>query len=247
MENVCNIHADVGGHWMAQKDLFKKCGKRGMDRLLKRDGDIYRDHEHIRLLSELFDDAQTVLMRTLDAREPLSVICHGNWNRDTLLFQYDENRRPFDATAIDYSTLHYGSPALDLSLFLYMSTTQAVREAHWDDLLDAYCVALAASVPPGVRVPCRAEIDAELDEVAVNGLATASFILPFKMRNRSDQTLESLMTSDDPIEYFLALGGEVATEHLADVVKHFVDMGYAGRCGHSSNPVENTNPKCLSA
>jgi len=119
-----------------------------MDRLLKRDGDRYRNYEHIRRLGELFDDAQTMLMRALDAREPLSVICHGGWNRDTLLFQYDEHRRPFDATAIDYSTLHYGSPALDLSSFLYMSTTQPVREAHWDDLLDAYCVALAGSVRP---------------------------------------------------------------------------------------------------
>lgn len=208
-----------------------------MDRLLKRDGDRYRNHEHIRRLDEMFNNAQTVLMRALDAREPLSVICHGNWNRDTLLFQYDEHRRPFDATAIDYSTLHYGSPALDLSSFLYMSTTQQVREAHWDDLLDTYCVALAGSVPPGVRVPCRSEIDAELDEVAVNGLATASFILPFALCDRSDLTLESLMTSDDPVDYFLALGGDEATEYLADIVKHFVDVGYAGRCGHSFNPV----------
>lgn len=243
LENVRNIQIDENGHWMAQDDLFKKCGKRGMDRLLKRDGDRYRDHAHIRRLNELFDDAENVLMQSLNVREPLSVICHGDWHRQTLLFQYDEHRRPFDATSIDFSMLHYGSPALDLSLFLYMSTTQRVREAHWDDLLDTYCAALAASVPPGVRVPCRAEIDAEMAKTAINGLAKASFALPFMLRDRSD-ALDSLATSDDPVDYFLALGGDMATECLADIVMHLADMGYtdAGRGGHS-DLAENTDSK----
>ncbi|CAI6343935.1 unnamed protein product [Macrosiphum euphorbiae] len=48
--------------------------------------------------------------------------------------------------SVDFSTLHYGSPALNLSSFLYISTTQRMRESHWDHLLDTYCAALAASV-----------------------------------------------------------------------------------------------------
>lgn len=226
---------------MAQSQVFKKCGRRGVNRLLERDGDKYRDHVLIRHLNELFDDPEKMLMRTLKAQEPLSVICHGNCYRNTFLFQYDENGRPSDALAMDFSTIHYGSPALDLSSFLYMTTTQQVRELHWDDLLDTYCSALAASVQPDVRVPGRAEIDAEMAENAINALGKVSFCLPFLLHDRSD-TLDSLMTSDDPLDYFLGLGGDMATEYLADMVQHFVDMGYIDvKSEVLSNSVKNSN------
>lgn len=241
LENVQSIQFDANGHWMSQNDIFKKCGKRGVNRLLERDRDRYQDHVQIHLLNELFDDADKTLMQTLKAQEPLSVICHGDYHRNTLLFQYDENGCPSDAITIDFSTLHYGSPALDLSSFLYMSTTQRMRESHWDDLLDTYCAALAASVLPGVRVPDRTEIDAEMAATAVNGFAKATFCLPFMFRYRSD-TLDSLATSDDPMDYFLDLGGDMATECLADMVQHFIDMGYTDvRRDVNSNHVKDEN------
>ncbi|XP_022176938.1 uncharacterized protein LOC111038227 isoform X2 [Myzus persicae] len=240
LKNVHSIHLDGNGHWMSQHDIFKKCGKRGVDRLLERDGDKYRDHARIRRLNELLDDPDKTLMQTLHAREPLSVICHGDYHRNTLLFQYDDHGRPFDAIAIDFSTIHYGSPALDLSSFLYISTTQRMRELHWDDLLDIYCGALAKSVLPGVLVPSRAEIDAEVAEIAINAFAKASFYLPFMLCDTGSNSLDTLATSDDPVDYFLALGGDMATECIADMVQHFVSMGYTDVSrGDRSNPVKN--------
>ncbi|XP_022176942.1 uncharacterized protein LOC111038229 isoform X2 [Myzus persicae] len=225
MAGIKNTLFAGNGHWMAQNGLLKKCGRRGVERLLERNGNRYRDHPHLRLLNELFDDAENTLIQTMAAREPLSVICHCDYHRDTLMFQYDECGRPFDALTIDFFMLHYGSPALDLSSFLYMSTTQRMRETHWHDFMDTYCATLAASVPPGVHVPGRAEIDAEMAATAIYGLARASFCLPFMLRVRSDE-LDSLAMSDDPVDYFLALGGDLATECLADIVQHLVDMGY---------------------
>jgi len=204
---------------------LKILGQRGVNRLLERDGDRYRDHVHMRRLNDLLDDAENTIVRILSRREPLSVICHLDYNRDTLMFQYDERGCPFDALPTDFFMLHYGSPALDLSSFLYTSSSQRVREKHWDDLLDTYCTALAASVPPGVYVAGRPEIDAELAATAVNGFAKALTFLPYFLRSRSDE-LDSLMTRDDPVEYFLALGGDLATECLADIVQHLVDMSY---------------------
>ncbi|XP_022176935.1 uncharacterized protein LOC111038226 isoform X2 [Myzus persicae] len=242
VENVHKVQIESNDQWMAQSEFIKKCGKRGLGRLLERDADKYRDHVHIRLMNELLGDADKTFIQTLEAREPLSVVCQGDYLRYTLLFLYDEHGHPSDATSVDFGTVHYGSPALDLSSFLYMSTTQQMREAHWDDLLDAYCAALANAVQPGVRVPDRAEIDAEMAATAVNGFAKASFTLPFMLHDRSD-SLDSLATSDDPADYFLALGGDVATECLADMVQHFVDMGYPDvrRDLVHSNPVENPN------
>ncbi|XP_022176945.1 uncharacterized protein LOC111038231 [Myzus persicae] len=221
----CIKEVQFNGQLMSQNNLLKSFGQRGMKLLLERDGDRYRDHVHMRRLNELFDDAKNTMMQTLKVREPFSVICHLDYHRDTLMFQYDECGRPFDALTIDFTMPHYGSPALDLSSFLYTSTAQQMRESHWDDLLDIYCSTLAKCVPPGVRVPNRAEIDAEMAATAINGLAKAFTGVPYFLRSRTDE-LDMLMTSDDPMDYFLALGGDVATECLADTVQHLVDMGY---------------------
>jgi len=83
---------------------------------------------------------------------------------------------------------------------------QRMRESHWDHLLDTYCAALAASVLPSARVPNRAEIDADMAATAVNGFAKATFCVPFMLRDRSD-TLDSLVTSEDLLDYFLEMGG----------------------------------------
>jgi len=61
---------------------------------------------------------------------------------------------------------------------------------------------------------------------AIFGFAEASLILPYKLRENSDSLLGTVATSDDPVEYFLALGGDVGTDRLADLVQHMVDMAY---------------------
>jgi len=181
-------------------------------------------------LNKLFDDATDTLQRAFCAHEPLSVLCHGEYSRGSVMFQYDDCGRPFDALIMDFFETRYGSPALDLSLFLYTTTTQQVRETHWNDLLDTYWATLAAAVPPGVRFPDRAELDAEMAAFAIVGFVGASVILPYKMRDNSDSLLDSVVTSDDPIDYFLVLGGNAGTECLADLVQHMVDMEYTQLC-----------------
>jgi len=230
MADVQDLQFDGNDHWMAQNDMLKRMGKRGVDRLLERDGGRYRDHEQLRRLNKLFDDATDTLRRALGAHEPLSVLCHGDYSRGSVMFQYDDCGRPSDALVMDFFELRYGSPALDLSLFLYTTTTQQVRETHWDNLLDAYWAALTAAVPPGVRFPDRAELDAEMATSAIVGFVGASFILSYKLRDNSDPLLDSMVTSEDPVDYFLVLGGDVGTECLADLVQHMVDMAYTQPC-----------------
>jgi len=228
--DVKDLQLDGNDHWMTKNDLLKRMGKRGVDRLLERDGGRYRDHEQLRRLNKLFDDSTNTLRRALGAHEPLSVLCHGEYCRGNVMFQYDDRGRPFDALIMDFFESRYGSPALDLSLFLYTTTTRQVREMHWDDLLDAYWAALNAAVPPGVRFPDRAELDAEMATCAIGGFLGASFILPCMLRDNSDSFLDSVATSDDPVDYFLVLGGDACTECLADLVQHMVDMAYTQPC-----------------
>ncbi|XP_026809059.1 uncharacterized protein LOC113551174 [Rhopalosiphum maidis] len=228
--DVQDTQSDANGHWIAQNDLLKRIGKRGVDRLLKRSGERYRDNAQLRRLNRLFDDAAGTLRTGSDGREPLSVLCHGDYCRASMMFQYDESGLPFDALIMDFFDVHYGSPALDLSLFLYTAASQRTRRTCLDELLDAYCAALAAAVPPAVRVPDRAELDAEMATCAIVGFARASFILCYRLRDNSDPSLDSVATSDDPVDYFLALGGDAGTDCIADLVQHLIDMAYTQPC-----------------
>uniref|UniRef100_A0A2S2NBD3 CHK kinase-like domain-containing protein n=1 Tax=Schizaphis graminum TaxID=13262 RepID=A0A2S2NBD3_SCHGA len=214
---------DVNGQWILKNNALKKLGKRGVDRLIERSGDLYRDNEHLRRFNELIDDGNNTLRRALHHREPLSVVCHGDFNRNNVLFKYDDSGLPVDVLLFDFGTPRYGSPALDISFFLYMNTTKNMRESHWDDLLNEYCATLAKSVPSVVCVPDRAQLDSEMAACAIFGFAHASFFLPCQI---DPSPIDSVSDDEKVIELLLQRGGDKGTDVVADQVQHIVDMGY---------------------
>jgi len=216
---------DTDGRWKFESDnALPRFGKRGVDRLLQRGGDVYRNNEHLRRFNVLVDDGINSLKRTMIPREPLAVVCHGDFNRNNLLFRYDEAGLPVDVLLFDFGTPNYGSPALDLSFFVYMNTTQELRKSRWDDLLNVYCNTLAETVPSGVRVPNRAELDSEMAASAFFGFAHASFFLPFQLK--PGNTLNDELDDEAKVEWFLQVGGDIGTDLVADMVQHIVDMKY---------------------
>jgi len=215
---------DEDGTWRFKKDSLIRFSKRGVDRLLERSGDLYRDNEYLRRFNELIIDGDNSLRNTVVPREPFSVVCHGDFNRNNILFRYDETGRPVDVLLFDFGTPRYGSPALDISFFLYMNTTQNLRESRWDDLLNAYCLTLKEFVPPGVRVPNRAELDFEMAACTLFGFSHASFFVPHQFD--PDNTLKEGMSDEEILEWLLQLGGDAGTDLVADMVQHIVDMKY---------------------
>jgi len=179
--DIRDTQFDADGQWIFNNNALRRFGKRGVDQLLERSGDLYRENEHLRRFNEIIGDGNNSLKRTLIPREPFSVVCHGDFNRNNVLFRYDEAGLPADVLLFDFGTPRYGSPALDLSFFLYMNTTQSLRESRLDDLLNAYCLTLAESVPFGVRVPNKAELDSEMSKCALYGFAHALFFLPHQL------------------------------------------------------------------
>lgn len=45
---------------------------------------------------------------------------------------------PESVCLLDWQLARYASPVTDLLMFLYISTDQSVRAAHWDQLMRAY-------------------------------------------------------------------------------------------------------------
>ncbi|KAF0773808.1 CHK domain-containing protein [Aphis craccivora] len=222
--NLRETQFDEDGHWIFKKDAFRRFGKRGIDRLLERNGDLYRDNEHLRRFNKIIDNVDISLKRVFEPQEPFSVVCHGDFNVNNVLFRYDKTGLPIDVLLFDFGTPRYGSPALDISFLLYMNTTQDLREKHWDDLLNEYCLTLAKSVPSGVRVPNRIEMDSEIARCAFYGFANASFFLPHQLE--LNVIYDEDMTEEETIQWLLKLGGDIGTERVADMVQHIVDMKY---------------------
>ncbi|VVC43035.1 Protein of unknown function DUF227,CHK kinase-like,Protein kinase-like domain [Cinara cedri] len=217
--DVRDTQWDSDGRWLVDGNTLETFGKPGVDRLLERDrggdGNVHRDSESLRRFNELIADGDDSLRRALEPREPLSVLCHGDFNRNNMLFRYDDRSgRPTDVLLFDLGTPRYGSPALDLAFVLYMNTSQQLRERRWDELLDVYCAALAAAVPTGVRVPTRAELDGEMVASALFGVAHVSFFMPYQVKK---------IAGAGPSK----CDGDAGTEYLADVVQHFIGAGYA--------------------
>ncbi|XP_027847192.2 uncharacterized protein LOC114127210 [Aphis gossypii] len=221
--NIRDTQFDDNGEWLLKNNSLKRFATRGINRLLERSGDLYRDNEHLQRFQKLIDDGDNLLRRTLKPREPFSVVCHGDFNRNNMFFRYDEAGIPVDVLLFDFGTSRYGSPALDLSFFLYMNTTQDMRERRWDDLLNEYCSVLAKSVPSGVLVSNRAKLDSEMAACAIFGFAHASFFLPCQIQPSS---INPDLDNEVRIKMMLQRGGDYGTEIVADLVQHIVDMGY---------------------
>lgn len=73
-----------------------------------------------------------------DATGPLAVICHGDFLRNNIAFQYDDHGLATDAILFDLQNVRYGSPMLDLCAFMAISTGYEVRQKHFDEIFRTY-------------------------------------------------------------------------------------------------------------
>lgn len=79
-------------------------------------------------------------MEIVKPREPLATICHGDYLRNNIAFQYDINEphAPVKAMLFDFQTLRYSSPMLDLATFLANSTGTDIRSTHFSFIFKTY-------------------------------------------------------------------------------------------------------------
>lgn len=76
-------------------------------------------------------------------REPLAIICHGDYLRNNIAFKYDApGGLATDAMFFDFQTICYASPMLDFSVFLANSISHDIRQRHFDEIFQTYYDAL---------------------------------------------------------------------------------------------------------
>ncbi|XP_075231772.1 uncharacterized protein LOC142330418 [Lycorma delicatula] len=199
------------------KDMFKLCGSRGVLPLIE------ANHSE-NLLKEFlrnYEDPVKFLNALAAPEEPEAVVCHGDFCRNNVFFRYGKDGRPDGVKLFDFQIAMYASPATELAFFLYMNTSQELRNKHWDDLLNAYKDGVK-SVVPNMNVP-----EPNFKKFAAYGYIICSYFLPFMMDNEG-VVLEELiaLNPQEQARIFSSIGGEKGTQVLVDIVKHFLERDY---------------------
>ncbi|XP_063225531.1 uncharacterized protein LOC134532702 [Bacillus rossius redtenbacheri] len=173
-----------------------------------------------------------------DPEEPLAVLCHGDFNRNNLLFGYGEDGVPTSLVLIDFQLATYCSPGVDLSLLLFLSASAEVRRLHWDELLLEYRTSLLETMQRLLgcgRDVLEKEYSAELfaedfRRHCHHGFLIAIFFQPFLMlppdllASMDDgKTLGDVKSS---VSCVMQNIGEEGRRSLGALVKDVIDKGY---------------------
>lgn len=76
----------------------------------------------------------------------VSTICHGHFSHDNLLFKY-QNGKPIDAKMIDWQTMRYCSPAVDLGPILLYNVTHENGPSEVQKILTLYIDTVRSEYP----------------------------------------------------------------------------------------------------
>jgi len=100
------------------------------------EGGLYT--EKLERVRRRVESCPELIRELLVPEEPLAVLCHGDFNRNNIMFRYDSDNKPCDVKFIDFQTPFYASPAIDLSFFLFVNASPELWATRWNDMFSVY-------------------------------------------------------------------------------------------------------------
>ncbi|KAK9496387.1 hypothetical protein O3M35_013319 [Rhynocoris fuscipes] len=177
--------------------------------------------EAVHKMSVLKGSVFTRMFNLVTPKEPLAVICHGDFWINNMLFRYKDDV-PEEVMFVDLQVARYASPSTDILHFLSTSIEPEVATNYHEELIAAYheslCETLTRLAPTAPSVTLK-QITDEMEDHALYGLLMGFLLLPAvtaeeKMVNR--EFLESAVDTLSPKYY----------QRLCDLVLDFYDRGY---------------------
>ncbi|RZF37135.1 hypothetical protein LSTR_LSTR015325 [Laodelphax striatellus] len=199
--------------------MIQKCSFRGIDPVLE---ESPKDPLIIKLRKLFEDKPQLIMKELITPEEPMSVICHGDFLRNNLLFSYDPTGKPKSVRFFDLQRSRYASPVIDLSLFLWINTTYELRSKHWNEFIKIYHESLSKVVEENdCSPPTLEQIHQELSKKGIYGYIHCSYFLPIMVCDFQLDIEQSASMSPDEMAIFMSqVSGEYGTKLLADIVRH---------------------------
>lgn len=175
---------------------------------------------------KLKKDVYTYIKNVLTSiKEPMAVICHGDFCRNNILFKY-ENGKLVDSVFFDLATIRYGSPMLDFCFFFFLNCSEDSRKIHKEEYLRIYHDALTKA-SKGVKVPSLEEFREEFRQKAIIGLLLCSFFKPAMMDPAPFNAFEEVHKSEEEKSVLvLKRGGEQGTLVISSMLREFIELEY---------------------
>lgn len=179
------------------------------------------------LLSQVFDK---VMMKTVEPREPLSTLCHGDFTLNNILFKMENDGR-YRAMLIDFAFLRYSTPVVDLSTYLCLCCSNEMIKDKFFEIMRVYHNALKEYLlEAGISDIEKYSYDALLDDYrrgALFGFAIASHYLPILMDYAGNECMEHIAREGyiEGGKRHKQIGGDEMSKILADMLLHLRDLG----------------------
>ncbi|XP_050069954.1 uncharacterized protein LOC126558059 [Anopheles maculipalpis] len=185
---------------------------------------------YLEKLAHLYADPWEHAKRKVLPREPLAVICHGDYLRNNMAFRYEDAKdpdRPTQVMMFDFQTLRYASPMIDYTVFLANSTGYAEREHHFETIFQTYhrelvqTVARIVGVSDPTELPPYFSYDSfhrELAEYYSYGFNIASSFLMILHEPMEISFTENILTEEESVADAWTRGGEPLNRELAAMV-----------------------------
>lgn len=139
----------------------------------------------------------SVVLKSIEAEEPLATLCHGDFTLNNTFFKRESGE--LRAMFIDFALTRYGSPTIDLSTYLCLHCAEDLDKELLDDVLKVYHDSLEQCMLENGIMDCdKYSYEALVEDFKKKGLLgfiVASFFLPMLM-GKCDQTPEEMAETD---------------------------------------------------
>uniref|UniRef100_A0A182J9J4 CHK domain-containing protein n=1 Tax=Anopheles atroparvus TaxID=41427 RepID=A0A182J9J4_ANOAO len=181
------------------------------------------------VLSFLESNIYQAMVDLTHARNQNSLITHGDCWLPNFLLRSDSVR------LVDFQMVRYGSPALDIILFVYTCTDRTMRLEGYEQLLTAYyqsCseLLLDLGTDPQAVFP-RTELTRELERFGRFGCGIAVESIPLSLLDETEvPDLDKIEGTEAlPLEQVMTVRNiktSAGRRRLLDVFRHAYDCGY---------------------
>nr|XP_019565410.2 uncharacterized protein LOC109433437 [Aedes albopictus] len=226
-------------------DSYATLIKLGMDRIYEYidkhpnvlDSDQFKTN--MTKLRSKYEEQPIQLMQKFLERNEFSVILHGDYNRNNVMFKY-ENGKPVDLRMFDFQENRYATPSIDLSFFMCMSMPTGFREQFWTPLLKYYHDSLMDTLVDILkceRTDARLETYSyenfmkHMGKFGLYGGFIAAHFLPWMLCSEEEcaqlaHHFVKDLNSADMKHWTRVSGGEAVDKRLIEIFRHLSQLGY---------------------